>query len=94
MGFSEKKDNFLDKAAEIFDIPGEVVAGMPRITVTGCRRVLVENHKGILEYGSEEIHINGGRMVLKLRGRGMELRSLNNTELLITGRISGMEFEY
>lgn len=94
MGFSDKKDNFIDKAAEIFDIPGEVVAGMPRITVTGCRRVLVENHKGILEYGSEEIHINGGRMVLKLHGSGMELCSMNNTELLVTGRIKGMEFEY
>ena len=94
MGFSEKKDSFFDKAAEIFDIPSEVVAGMARITVTGCRRVLVENHKGILEYGSEEIHINGGRMVLKLRGSGMELRSMNTEELLITGRITGMEFEY
>lgn len=94
MGFSERKDSFLDKAAEIFDIPGEVVAGMPRITVTGCRRVLVENHRGILEYGSEEIQINGGRMVLKLRGKGMELRALNTAELLITGRITGMEFEY
>ncbi len=94
MGFSDKKNDFLDKAAEILDIPGEVVAGMPRITVTGCRRVLVENHKGILEYGSEEIHINGGRMVLKLRGTGMELRSMNSTELLVTGRIIRMEFEY
>lgn len=94
MGFSDKKDNFLEKAADIFDLPGEVVAGMPRITVTGCRRVLVENHKGILEYGTDEIHINGGKMVLILRGSGMELRSLNPTELLITGRLSGMEFEF
>lgn len=94
MGFSDKKDNFLEKAADIFDLPGEVVAGMPRITVTGCRRVLVENHKGILEYGTDEIHINGGKMVLILRGSGMELRSLNPTELLITGRLSGMDFEF
>lgn len=94
MRFSEKKDDFLDKAAEIFDIPEEVIAGMSRITITGCRRVLVENHKGILEYGSEVIHINCGRMILKLHGSDMELRSLNTTELLITGRISGMEFEY
>jgi len=94
MGFSEKKDSFLDKAADMFDIPGEVVGGMSRITVTGYRRVLVENHRGILEYGDEEIHINCGRMVLKLRGHGMELRALTNTELLITGRITGMEFDY
>lgn len=94
MGFSEKKNDFLDKAADILELPGEVMAGMPRITVTGCRRVLVENHKGILEYGSERIHINGGRMVLKIQGSELELKSMNSTELLVTGRISGMEFEY
>ena len=94
MSFSDKKDVFIEKAADILDLPQEVVAGMPRITVTGCRRVLVENHRGILEYGSEEIQVNGGKMVLVLRGRGLELRSLRATELLITGRLSGMEFEY
>ena len=94
MSFSNKKDDFMEKAADIFDLPGEVVAGMPRITVTGCRRVLVENHRGILEYGQEEIQINGGRMILNLRGSDMEIRSLNSTELLITGNIFGMDFEF
>lgn len=94
MRFSEKKDDFLDKAAEIFDIPEDVIAGMSRITVTGCRRVLVENHKGILEYGDSEIHINCGRMILKLFGGSLELRALNTAELLVTGRLSCIEFEY
>jgi sporulation protein YqfC len=94
MSLNDKKDIFLEKAADILDLPEEVVAGMPRITVTGCRRVMVENHRGILEYGDREIQINGGRMVLTLRGENLELRSLNTTELLVTGRLTGMEFEY
>ena len=94
MSLSDKKDIFLEKAADVLDLPEEVVAGMPRITVTGCRRVMVENHKGILEYGDREIQINGGRMVLILRGSGLELKSLNTTELLVTGRLTDMEFEY
>ena len=94
MSISDKKDIFLEKAADFFDLPQEVVAGMPRITVTGCRRVMVENHRGILEYGEREIQINGGRMVLTVRGSGLELRSLNTSELLVTGRITGMDFDY
>ncbi len=94
MSISDKKDIFLEKAADFFDLPQEVVAGMPRITVTGCRRVMVENHRGILEYGDREIQINGGRMVLTVRGSGLELRSLNTSELLVTGRITGMDFDY
>lgn len=91
---NEKKDDFLEKAADIFDLPGEIVAGMPRLTITGCRRAFVESHHGILEYSREEIHVNGGRVIIKFIGSGMELRAMSDTELLITGKLSGVEFEY
>ena len=35
-------------AAEFFDIPGEA-AGASRVTITGCSRVQIENHRGIAE---------------------------------------------
>ena len=93
MNISQKRDDFLEKAADILDLPGEVIAGMPRITVTGASRVLVENHRGILEYGADRICVNGGRTVLTVRGSALEIRSLNTTELLITGRIAGLDFD-
>ena len=90
----KKNREFLEDAAEIFDLPGEVVAGMPRVTITGCKRVFVENHRGILEYGEEQIDINGGRTVIRLRGEKLVLRSMSDSELLITGKITGMDFKY
>jgi len=90
---SHKREDFLERAADMLDLPGEVVAGMPRITITGGCRVLVENHRGILEYGQERITVNGGRMVLTVCGGGLEIRSLNTNELLITGRLRSMEFD-
>ncbi|MFQ9918570.1 MAG: YabP/YqfC family sporulation protein [Flavonifractor plautii] len=61
------------KTAEVFDLPGDVVAGLPRIELTGSRELRMENHKGILSYGGEEIHISGGKLVVKVRGSGLEL---------------------
>ena len=73
---SGKREGLLEKTAEVFDLPGDVVAGLPRIELTGSRELRMENHKGILSYGGEEIHISGGKLVVKVRGSGLELRSM------------------
>ena len=86
-----ERKGFLERTAEVFDLPGDVVAGLPRIELIGSRELHMENHKGILAYGSEEIHISGGRLIVKVRGLGLELKSMNAGQLLITGTISGVE---
>lgn len=90
---SKNKEYIFDKAANLFDLPGEVVAGMSRVTITGGSRVFIENHKGILEYGEERIGINGGRVVISVTGSDLEIRSMNTSELLITGRVHNVSFE-
>ena len=63
---SGKREGLLEKTAEVFDLPGDVVAGLPRIELTGSRELRMENHKGILSYGGEEIHISGDRKSTRL----------------------------
>lgn len=86
-----RKEGILEKTAEVFDLPGDVVAGLPRIELLGDRQLRMENHKGILAYGSEEIHVSGGKLIVKVRGTKLELRAMNATELLITGEITGVD---
>lgn len=87
----ERREGLLEKTAEVFDLPGDVLAGLPRIELLGSRQLRMENHQGILAYGSDEIHISGGKLIVKVRGEELNLRSMNGAELLITGRISGVE---
>ena len=95
MGKEQKKEkeDLLEKTASLFDLPGEVVAGLPKVTITGCRKIYIENHKGILEYGSAAITVNCGKIIMKLQGSGLELRAMSESEMLITGLLTGMEFE-
>ncbi|MCB6366224.1 YabP/YqfC family sporulation protein [Intestinibacillus massiliensis] len=67
-------------------------AGVPRIEILGDKRVLVENHKGILEYGDTLMRINCGHMVVKIVGDGLELRALSLSELAVTGKILSLEY--
>ncbi|OUN03337.1 sporulation protein [Flavonifractor sp. An92] len=89
----KRKRDILEQTAETFDLPGDLVAGLPRIEVVGDREVRMSHHRGILAYGSQAIHISGGKLIVKVRGEGLELRSMNADELLITGQIQALELE-
>ena len=89
----QKREGLLERTAQVLDLPGDVVAGLPRVELTGSRELRMENHKGILSYGADEIHISGGKLVVKVRGAGLELKSMNASQLLITGAIRAVELE-
>ena len=72
-----RRESLLEKTAEAFDLPGDVVAGLPRVELLGDRQLRMENHRGILAYGEEEIHVSGGKLIVKVRGRGLALRALS-----------------
>ncbi len=86
----ERKQSILEKTAQALDLPADV-AGLPRIELLGDRELRVEYHKGILAYGTEEIHISGGKLVIRVLGSDLELRSMTASELLVTGQIRAVE---
>ena len=77
--------------AQIFSLPADAVAGLPLLALTGDRQLRVEGHRGILAYDPREIHIGGGKVTIRVRGMGLELKVMNRTELLITGQIFAVE---
>lgn len=86
-----RRSGLLEKTAEALDLPADALAGLPRLELVGDKELRMENHKGILAYGSEEIHISGGKLIVKVRGAGLTLRAMNASELLITGEIAGVD---
>ena len=85
------KKGVLERAARLLDLPGDVVAGLPRIELIGSGELRMEQHQGILAYSPQEIHISGGGMTVRVRGRGLELRGIDPVQLLITGEIHSLE---
>ena len=87
-----KKDGLLELAAQAFDIPGETV-GLPRVELVGQHEARMSNHRGILAYGREEIMVSGGKLLVRFKGEGMELKAMTGSELFITGTIFSVELE-
>jgi len=77
---------------EQLDLPEDALPGLAKLTLSGGRRALIENHKGILAYGPAYIAVavKGGQ--LGLSGRDLRLLAMNSRELLIGGEIEQVEW--
>ena len=82
-----RRPGLLERTAEVFDLPADALAGLPRLELVGDRELWVARHKGILSYGPQEILISGGAFLIRVEGEELELRAMTGVELLITGRI-------
>jgi len=86
-----RRETLLEKASTILDLPVDSVAGLPSLELCGDRELRMENYSGILTCGKEEIHVDGGKWVLRIVGRSLEIRAMRERELLITGWIDKLE---
>ncbi len=82
-----------ERMTKLLELPGELADGVTRLTLTGAERVLIENHKGLLDYTEDTVEVSGGRLRLRVRGEDLILRGMNGEELLVTGHIFGVEVE-
>ena len=80
-----------EETAHRFDLPADAAAGLPRITLTGRKRLSVENHRGLLGYSTERIEINGGRVRVCVTGCDLYLRVMKKDAVVITGEIYSVE---
>lgn len=86
------KKKILGEAAELFDLPVDLLAGLPHVEVMGNRQLYMENHRGILSYSNEEIAIGAEGVILRVWGKGLELMSMSGDALRIRGEISRVEW--
>lgn len=89
---SEKRRNFKEKFTEILALPKEIILDLPKVTMFGNGHFVIENYKGIIEYDSERIRINTAKGIIKIFGQNLEINTVTNEEILITGIVNNVEF--
>ena len=88
-----KKNKITTKVNEILDIPQEISTNIPKITILGFEKMLIENYKSILEYQEFYIRISTHIGILNINGYELNLNEMTTDDLLITGKIDGIDFE-
>lgn len=88
----DRTGGVLDTVAELFDLPADVVAGLPHLEMAGSRQLYVEHHTGLLSYSEEQIDVNTTGGVLRIRGSGLSLLAMTAEELRVGGDIAAVEW--
>lgn len=64
--------------------------GHPIVELAGDRRVLIENHFGVKEYGRERITVKMRYGEISIQGECLEILRMTREQLVIRGRITGL----
>lgn len=78
---------------ETLELPEELVSGVPKATLYGRERLLIENHRGVLEYREDRARIATDMGVVCITGGNLALQELGSEQICISGRIGGCLYE-
>ena len=86
----KKERHWLERLADQADLPGENMGVQPIVEILGDRRVLIEQHQGVIQYGSEKICVKVRYGLVAVEGCCLELLRMSRQQLIIRGRIDGI----
>jgi len=78
--------------SDAFELPKEIMLNLPRVVIIGHSQMLIENHKGIIEYTPQKIRLNSIIGIVKIEGIGMNLKNIAIDDIIVTGRIKTVNF--
>ncbi len=88
----KRLESMKSTVSEFFELPKDITLNLPKISMIGSNQMLVENHKGVIEYIPQRIRVNSSIGVIRVQGKDMELRNIAADDIMITGDIKMIEF--
>lgn len=84
--------NFLNIVTDVVGVENTPFPGMLLVEICDQRRVLIENHRGVVGYSCHEIVIKVPFGFLHICGENLCLNKMCSAQLIITGRIDAVNF--
>lgn len=86
----EKGRNIVRRLMEEADLAAEALPGHPIVELAGDRRVLVENHQGVMEYSRCRITVKVAYGQVAVVGECLKILRMTRQQLVIRGNIGGI----
>ncbi len=88
-----KSVKLLDKFIRGVDFPDENLTRMPLVEICGDKRVLIENHGGVIQYNTENIVIRVRYGTIIVAGVALKLCHMSSNKLIVSGKIHAVVLE-
>ena len=84
--------NSKELIVESLKLPKDTMLGAAIVTITGNREAFIENYKGILEYTTESIVLQGKNCKICFEGRRLSIDYYTNEDMKISGSIDTVRY--
>ncbi|SDF24230.1 sporulation protein YqfC [Sporolituus thermophilus] len=88
-----RKKGSLQTLARLLEIPQDIVLDLPRITMLGNKQLLIENHKGIIEYTPTTVRVKLNQGELIVNGTNLTLGNLQAEQILVEGTVGVVKYD-
>lgn len=79
--------------SEILELPLDVSMDLPKVTIVGDLGVLIQNHRGLIQYSPEKIVIGVGKGQIAILGRGLEIEEVSKEDMIVRGNLGSVQME-
>lgn len=80
------------KVAKLLDMPSDSADNRPKLTMNGREEFFCGGCKGIRLYTESEIRFVAEGEVISVRGCGLSIKSIDEDEIILSGKISTVDF--
>ncbi len=92
-GSTVRHNRHWQRIAGILEIPQDIVLDLPRMTMLGNKQLLIENHKGIIEYTPSLVRIKLNQGELIIIGENLMLANLQMEQILVEGIVGEIKYD-
>ena len=85
-----QRNDWIRKLSDNMYFTTEPFPGIPLVEISGDRRILIENHKGIIRYGKEKICVKVKFGTVAICGEKLSLAYMTGEKLVICGEIESV----
>lgn len=79
---------------KMLEIPQEIISDLPRITTLGNKQLLIENHKGIIEYTPSLVRIKVTQGEIMIKGKSLSIGNLQAEQILVEGMVAEVLYDF
>lgn len=79
--------------SEILELPLDVSMDLPKVTIVGDLGVLIQNHRGLIQYSPEKIVIGVGKGQIAILGRSLQIEEVSKEDMIVRGTLGSVQME-
>lgn len=84
----------MQKITDTFELPKDIMLGIPIVTAYGFNQITIENHKGMLAFSDHVISVRVKDCIIHVSGSCLEIKEFSKSIIIITGNLVKVDYDY